>query len=79
MLERFKRWFSGNALNVGLQGVEYWARARSASYRRVRDGEGFVIDGVHKSQAWRIEWGQPHRPYIQGPELRIIAEMGLHR
>jgi hypothetical protein len=79
MLETFKRWFSAKPLASRLQGIEYWAKARGASHRRVRDDEGFIIDGAHKGQAWRIEWGHPHRPYIQGPELRIIAEMGLHR
>jgi hypothetical protein len=79
MLETFKRWFSSRPLASSLQGIEYWAEARGATHRRVRDSEGFVVDGVHKGQAWRIEWGHPQRPYIQGPELRIIAEMGLHR
>lgn len=79
MLEFVKRWFTARPLAASLQGIEVWAKARGASHRRVRDGEGFVIGGVHKGQAWRIEWGHPQRPYIQGPELRIIAEMGLHR
>jgi hypothetical protein len=79
MLETLKRWFTASAPVSRLPGIESWARARGALHRRVRDSEGFVVDGVHGGQAWRIEWGPSQRPYIQGAELRLIAEMGLHR
>lgn len=79
MLESFKRWISASPTVAGVQGIENWAAARGGSYRRVRDSEGFVVDGVHRGQAWRIEWGPAQRPYIEGAELRLIAEMGLHR
>jgi len=79
MLAIIKRWWSAAAPKPGLQGVEQWAREHGAHWRRVRDDEGFVADGAHRSVAWRIEWGPSHRPYINGPELRLIAELGLHR
>jgi hypothetical protein len=79
MLGLIKRWWSAATPKPGLQGVEQWARAQGASWRRVRDDEGFVVDGAHRSVPWRIEWGPSHRPYIAGSELRFIAELGLHR
>jgi hypothetical protein len=79
MLDKFKRWWSAAVPKPGLQGIEQWAQARGASWRRVRDDEGFVIDGSHHSVPWRLEWGPAQRPYIVGPELRFIAELGLHR
>jgi hypothetical protein len=79
MLGFLKRWWSKETPKPGLQGIEQWARAQSASVRRVRSDEGFVIDGAHGRIAWRIEWGPSHRPYIDGPEVRFMAELGLHR
>jgi hypothetical protein len=79
MLAILKRWWSAATPRPGLHGVELWARAKGAGWRRVRDDEGFVVDGAHRSVPWRIEWGPSHRPYIAGPELRFIAELGLHR
>jgi hypothetical protein len=79
MLALFKRWWSAATPKPALHGAEQWARAKGAHWRRVRDDEGFVVDGAHRSVAWRLEWGPSHRPYITGPELRFIAELGLHR
>jgi hypothetical protein len=79
MLAIIKRWWSAATPKPGLQGVEQWARAQGAGWRKVRDDEGFVVDGAHRGVPWRIEWGPSHRPYIAGSELRFIAELGLHR
>ena len=79
MLRKLKRWWSAAAPKPGLQGIDHWAQSKGASYRRVRDGEGFVVDGAHRGVAWRIEWGPSQRPYIAGPEVRFMAELGLHR
>jgi len=79
MLAILKRWWSAATPKPGLHGVEQWAKSKQASWRRVRDDEGFVADGAHRGVPWRVEWGPSHRPYIEGPELRFIAELGLHR
>jgi hypothetical protein len=79
MLKSLKRWFSSSAPKPGMQGIEYWAQGKGGAFRRVRADDGFVIDGAHRGVPWRIEWGATHRPYIKGPELRFIAELGLHR
>jgi hypothetical protein len=79
MLRKLKRWWSAAAPKPGLQGIDHWAQSKRASFRRVRDDEGFVIDGAHGSVSWRIEWGPSQRPYIAGSEVRFMAELGLHR
>jgi hypothetical protein len=79
MLRKLKRWWSAAAPKPGLQGIDHWAQSKGASCRRVRDDEGFVIDGAHRSVPWRIEWGPSQRPYIAGSEVRFMAELGLHR
>jgi hypothetical protein len=79
MLRNLKRWWSASATKPGLQGIDHWAQSKGASCRRVREDEGFVIDGSHRSVPWRIEWGPSQRPYIAGSEVRFMAELGLHR
>lgn len=79
MLEGLKRWLAGTAAAApasGLEGVEPWVAARHYSYRGVPN-EGFVIDGRLAATPWRLEWGPSQRPYIDGQELRLRAEMGL--
>ncbi|MCG3189345.1 MAG: hypothetical protein LKCHEGNO_01682 [Burkholderiaceae bacterium] len=79
MLAFIRRWWPASTPKPSLQGIEQWAHDRRAQWHRVRDDGGFVIDGAHGSMPWRIEWGQSHRHYIAGAELRFIAELGLHR
>jgi hypothetical protein len=79
MLQNLKRWLSAAAPKPGLQGIDNWAKAEGRAYRRVRDNDGFVIDGAHRGVPWRIEWGPSQRPYIEGSEIRFMAELGLHR
>jgi hypothetical protein len=78
MLDGIKRLFSGSsaAPSDGWDGVLPWAKSKQYAFRAVHD-EGFVIDGRHGSTPWRLEWGPSHRPYIQGQELRLRAELGL--
>lgn len=79
MLGTLKQWLGHKPSAASLHAVESWARAHDAVFRRVRNDEGFVIEGGPRNLRWRIEWGASHRPYVSGRELRIIAEMGLHR
>jgi hypothetical protein len=78
MLEGFKRLFSGSATaaDKGWDGVAPWAASKQFTFRGVQD-EGFVIDGRLGATPWRLEWGPSQRPYIQGQELRLRAELGL--
>ncbi|MDE2367596.1 MAG: hypothetical protein KGN16_01390 [Burkholderiales bacterium] len=78
MLDGLKRLFSGTAATpaVEWEGIAPWAQSHQYAYKSVQD-EGFVIDGRLGEQAWRLEWGPSQRPYIQGQELRVRAELGL--
>jgi hypothetical protein len=78
MLDGLKRWFAkGPAPEVPADELEAWAQARQYTFRGVRDGGGFAIDGRLGALPWRIEWGAPQRPYLRGCELRLRAELGL--
>jgi hypothetical protein len=78
MLDGIKRLFSGAppAPAAGWDGVEPWALSKQYTFRGVQS-EGFVIDGRLGATPWRLEWGPSQRPYIQGQELRLRAELGL--
>lgn len=78
MLESFKRLFGGRADEPQpWSDVAAWSAQRSLNFRRVREGEGFVIEGRFDDQPWRMEWGPPQRSYIAGRELRIRMELKL--
>jgi hypothetical protein len=79
MLDGLKRLFS-RAPAPGREWDELadWANNRQYQFRPVRgDDGGFIIDGKLGAQPWRLEWGPSQRPYVEGAELRIRAEMGL--
>ncbi len=78
MLEGLKRLFSGAAAAPaeGWEGIAPWAQSKQYTFRGVQH-EGFVIDGRLGGTPWRLEWGPSQRPYIQGQELRLRAELGL--
>ncbi len=78
MLEGLKRWFSAKpaAAVQASDDIAAWAEGRQFTHRRVH-GDGFVVDGRLGATPWRLEWGPSQRPYIQGHELRLRAELGL--
>ena len=78
MLDSFKRWAAGASEGPAWGGVADWARERKGVFKRARDNEGFVVDGMlDERRAWRLEWGPPQRSYIDGRELRLRIELGL--
>ncbi len=77
MLESFKRMFSRRGDDHDLSEIEAWAQRRGHGFKRVRGTDGFVIDGLLEGKPWRIEWGPPQRPYIEGHELRFRMELDL--
>ena len=77
MLDGLKRLFNGDTPpSDDWGGISPWAESRQYAFRGVPN-EGFVIDGRLGATPWRLEWGPSQRPYIQGQELRIRAELGL--
>jgi hypothetical protein len=73
----FKSFFANQGLGPDFSEVSAWAKRRGHSFKRERDGNGFVIDGKLENTPWRLEWGPPQRPYITGHELRVRMELGL--
>lgn len=77
MLDSFKRLFAGPARSADMGSLDEWAASQGFALRRVREGKGCVIEGRLGSQEWRAEWGESQRSYIEGGELRFMAELGL--
>lgn len=77
MLGGFKGFFANQGLGPDYSDISAWAKRRGHAFKRERDGHGFVIDGKLEGSTWRLEWGPPQRPYIQGHELRLRSELGL--
>jgi len=78
MLESFKRLLSGKPAEAAAwSDVADWAARQALNFRRVREGEGFVIEGLLDELPWRLEWGPPQRAYIAGRELRMRMELDL--
>jgi hypothetical protein len=87
MLKALQRWLGpqlgarhgGSAASTAnaWQDVADWADLKRFTFKRTRDGDGFVIDGNFSAQAWRLEWGPSQRAYIEGNELRFRMELQL--
>lgn len=77
MLDALKRLISRHPPVAEWTALAQWARDHKMSFKRVRDEEGFVIDGGLASKPWRLEWGPPQRQYIEGQELRLRMDVGL--
>ncbi len=59
------------------QDVADWADLKRYTFKRTREGNGFVVDGNFSGQPWRLEWGPSQRAYIEGKELRFRMELQL--
>jgi hypothetical protein len=79
MLDSLKRLLGGPSEAPAWTEQEAWARSNQWTLRHVREINGFVIEGRKGPTAWRLEWGPSQRPYIDGPELRVRAELAVPR
>jgi hypothetical protein len=77
MLDSLKRLFSGKSAGPDWRTVSGWARSQHYAFKRVREADGFAIDGGFGKLPWRLEWGPPQRSYIPTRELRLRMELGL--
>lgn len=77
MRNPFRHLFVKDVESTHAAMMQRWAERHGHAFRRVRDAEGCVIEGNKGLQDWRIEWGEPQRSYIDGHELRLIADLGL--
>jgi hypothetical protein len=57
--------------------LDEWAEARGHQLKRVRRGEGRVVEFDWEGRRGRLEWGPTKRAYILGRELRVCIEAGL--
>jgi hypothetical protein len=80
MLDSIKRWLGAAPPEAeGWAELAAWAKSRQWTLRAVREPAGFVIDGRAGATPWRLEWGPSQRPYIDGAELRIRADLSVPR
>ena len=78
MLDSLKRLFAGKpAAPSAWADVADWSARQALNFRRVKEGEGFVVEGLLDDLPWRLEWGPPQRAYIAGRELRMRMELDL--
>ena len=77
MLDALKRLFTGKPGGTDWGNVSKWAQSRQCLFKRVRDVDGFAIDGHLGALPWRMEWGPPQRAYIASRELRLRMELNL--
>ena len=79
MLKLLRRLMSQRPGRADSLAIEHWADDLGYRFMRVRGVRGWVVEGQQGAQCWRIEWGASQRGYIEGMELRIIAEVDLPR
>lgn len=77
MFESLKQLFQGGAPAPEWPAIRQWAQARGGSFRRAREGAGFVVEAGFEGQTWRLEWGPSQRIYLSGHELRLRMELDL--
>lgn len=81
MLYTLKRWIVGTPADSEWGGLAGWAKQHGWDLKRVREVDGFVIDGAIDGSTgqlpWRMEWGPSQRNYIKGRELRMRMELQL--
>ena len=77
MLDGLKGFFANQGPGPDFRDIAGWAGQRGFEFKREREGQGFVVDGTHDGQRWRLEWGPSQRSYIEGQELRLRSELGL--
>lgn len=79
MIEHFKRWFGADVDDAGLDfgALSEWSRQFGGHFKRVREGDGFVLDAFWSGRPWRLAWGPSQRCYIPGRALDLRMELGL--
>jgi hypothetical protein len=77
MLEALKRLFQRPPAAPTWPAIEAWAATRGWSYKRARDGAGFVVECRFENRPWRLEWGESQRDYLVGHELRLRMDLEL--
>ena len=77
MLGSFRSLLARMSGDAGGDAIATWAKQRGAQWKREKGGDGFAVDGRLDAAPWRLEWGEPQRPYIEGRELRMRMPLEL--
>jgi hypothetical protein len=78
VIKQVKHWMKLRASAAALKPITDWAGARGGEFKLTEEGEGFAIDEPGNALgSLRIEWGEPQREYITGPELRLRIDLKL--
>lgn len=77
-LQRLQRLLgSRSETDTDMLVLDEWAAARGHRLKRVRRGEGRVVEFDWEGRRGRLECGPTKRAYILGRELRVCIEAGL--
>jgi hypothetical protein len=78
-LQRFQRLLGSrhDTTTTDAQALDEWADARGHLLKRVRSGEGRVVEFEWEGRRGRLEWGPSRRAYLVDRELRVSIEAGL--
>lgn len=79
VVKQVKHWLVTRANAARWRPIQDWAEARGAEFTQTRDGNGFMLEQPKALPgSLRVEWGASQRSYLNGFELRMRCEMGLH-
>ncbi len=79
VIKQVKHWMKLRANAAAWKAITDWAEAREARFDQNEEGDGFLIDEPKNPLGHlRIEWGPSQRAYIEGQELRLRWELGVH-
>lgn len=79
VVKQVKNWLVTRANAARWRPIQDWAEARGAEFSQTREGEGFLIEQPRALPGpLRVEWGVSQRSYLDGTELRMRCEVGLH-
>jgi hypothetical protein len=79
VIKQVKHWMKLRANAAAWKALSDWAEARGARFAQTEEGDGFLIDEPENPLGHlRIEWGPSQRAYIEGQELRVRWELGIH-
>jgi len=79
VIKQVKHWMKLRANAAAWKALSDWAEARGGRFAQTEEGDGFLIDEPENPLGHlRIEWGPSQRAYIEGQELRVRWELGIH-
>lgn len=79
VIKQVKHWMKLRANAAAWKALSDWAEARGGRFAQAEEGDGFLIDEPENPLGHlRIEWGPSQRAYIEGQELRVRWELGIH-